>query len=95
MKRFMLLHIGFQRPTPEMMAAWSKWFKDVAPQTIENVGLRNGREVSRAGTGNLAMGLDAVTGYTIISADSIDAVQKLAESNPFVSSIRIYEMMSH
>lgn len=95
MKRFLFLHIGFERPTPELMAAWNAWFKLVAPHTIENVGLRNGREISRAGMADLAMGLDAATGYTIISAESFDEAQKLAAANPFVSSIRIYEMMSH
>ncbi|MBK8840828.1 MAG: hypothetical protein IPO30_19740 [Hyphomonadaceae bacterium] len=30
MKRFMLLHVGFEKPTPEIMAAWGKWFERVA-----------------------------------------------------------------
>jgi hypothetical protein len=92
-KRFMLMHVGFQKPTPEIMAAWGKWFEKVAPQTIENIGLRNGREVGQNGSTDLSMGLDSITGYTIISADSIEDAQRLAASNPFVSSIRIYEMM--
>jgi len=25
-KKFVLLHYGFERPTPEIMAAWGKWF---------------------------------------------------------------------
>lgn len=94
MKRFMLMHVGFQKPTPEIMAAWGKWFEHVAPQTIENIGLRNGREVSKRGSIDLAMGLESITGCTIVSADSIEDAQRLAASNPFVSSIRIYEMMS-
>jgi hypothetical protein len=94
MKRFMLMHIGFENPTPEIMAAWGKWFERVAPQTIENVGLRRGREINRSGTVDLAMGPDAVTGYTIVSADSLDEAHKLAASNPFVGSIRIYELMT-
>lgn len=94
MKRFMLMHVGFQKPTPEIMAAWGKWFEQVAPQTIENVGLRNGREVSKSGSIDLAMGLESITGCTIVSAESMEDAQRLAASNPFVSSIRIYEMMS-
>lgn len=31
MKRFMLMHIGFENPTPEIMAAWGKWFERVTP----------------------------------------------------------------
>lgn len=94
MKRFMLMHVGFQKPTPEIMAAWGKWFEQVAPQTIENVGLRNGREVSKSGSIDLAMGLESITGCTIVSAESIEDAQRLAASNPFVSSIRIYEMIT-
>ena len=26
MKKFMLLHYGFETPTPEIMGAWEKWF---------------------------------------------------------------------
>ena len=33
MKRFMLLHFGFEKPTPEIMAAWDKWFEAVADKT--------------------------------------------------------------
>ena len=94
MKRFMLMHVGFQKPTPEIMAAWGKWFEQVAPQTIENVGLRNGREVSKGGSIDLAMDLESITGCTIVSTESIEDAQRLAASNPFVSSIRIYEMIS-
>ena len=27
MKKFVLLHYGFEKPTPEIMAAWGKWFE--------------------------------------------------------------------
>jgi hypothetical protein len=94
-KRFMLMHVGFQTPTPEVMAAWGKWFEQVAPETIENMGLRNGREISRSGNTSLPMSLESITGCTIVSAESVEDAQKLAASNPFVSSIRIYEIMAH
>jgi len=34
MKRFMFLHFGFEKPTPEIMAAWNKWFESVADKTV-------------------------------------------------------------
>jgi hypothetical protein len=86
----MLLHFGFEKPTPEIMADWRKWFASVADRTVENVGLRAAREISRAGTRDLPMGPDSITGCTII----IEA-ERLARSNPFISSIRIYEMAGH
>jgi len=29
-KNFMILHIGFEKPTPEEMAAWGKGFESIA-----------------------------------------------------------------
>lgn len=95
MKRFMLLHVGFEKPTPEIMAAWGAWFKSVAPHTVENAGLRNGREISREGVRDLPMQLDALTGYTIVNAESLEDAERLAQGNPYISSIRIYEIASH
>lgn len=90
----MLLHVGFQKPTPEIMAAWGKWFEQVAPQTVENIGLRHGREIGPNGSTDLSMGLDSITGCTIISAASMEEAEHLAASTPYVSCVRIYEMMS-
>lgn len=95
MKRYMLLHFGFEMPTPEIMAKWKAWFEKARPHTVENVGLRAAREISRDGVRDLAMGPEAITGYTIINAESMDAAEALARENPFISSIRIYEIASH
>lgn len=95
MKRFMLLHVGFEKPTPEIMAAWGAWFKAIEEHTVENAGLRGGREISREGAKGLPMGPDALTGYTIVDAESIEDVERLAQSNPYISSIRVYEIASH
>ncbi len=54
MKRFMLLHIGFEQPTPELMGRWKAWFESIAPHTVENVGLRTAREISKDGVAELA-----------------------------------------
>jgi len=32
--------------------------------------------------------------FNIIEAESLDAAEKLAQSNPFIASIRIYEVRS-
>lgn len=92
MKRFMLLHIGFEQPTPELMGRWKAWFESIAPHTVENVGLRTAREISRDGVGELAWGRDSLTGYTIITAEDMGAAEAMARSNPFITSIRIYEL---
>ena len=94
MKRFMLLHFGFEKPTPEIMAAWGKWFEAVADKTVDQGGFAGGREVSHNGTKDLPWGADSITGYSIINAESLDEAEKIAQDNPFIASIRIYEIRS-
>jgi hypothetical protein len=54
----------------------------------------SGREISKSGTKDLPLGLESITGFTIVSADSLDDAEKIARGNPYISSIRIYEVMS-
>lgn len=77
------------------MADWRKWFESVAPKTAENAGLRSAREISRSGARDLPMGPDSLTGYTILNADSLEEAEAIARENPFISSIRIYEIAAH
>ena len=96
MKRFMLLHFGFEKPTPEIMAAWGKWFESVADRTVDQGGFHGGaREISRSGTEDLPMGKDSITGYSIITAESLNEAEKIAQDNPFIASIRVYEIVEH
>ncbi len=92
LKKFMLLHCGFEPPTPEIMEAWGEWFESVADRTVEHGGFTGGREVSHDGTRDLPMGPDSTTGYSIITAESLDEAETVARGNPFISSIRIYEL---
>ena len=94
MKKYMLLHFGFEKPTQEIMGAWKKWFELVADKTVENGGFHGGaREISHSGTKDLPMAMDSITGYSIINAESLDDAEKIAQENPFVASIRVYEIM--
>ena len=95
MKKFMLLHFGFEKPTPEIMAAWGKWFESIADKSVENGGFHgDAREISQSGTRDLPMEMDSITGYSIINAESLDDAEKIAQDNPFIASIRVYEIMS-
>ena len=95
MKTFVLLHYGFERPTPEIMAAWGKWFESTKERIVDMGGhFSAGREISKAGTRDLPLGLESITGYTIVNAESMDDAEKIAQSNPYISSIRVYEVMS-
>jgi hypothetical protein len=53
-----------------------------------------GREISKAGTKDLPLGPESITGFTIVSADSLEDAEKMARSNPYISSIKVYEVMS-
>ena len=95
MKRFMLMHFGFEKPGPEVMQAWQDWFAKVGDRTVENVGLGAAREISADGTREIEWGTESITGITILQAESLDEATKLAEGNPFVRSIRICEVREH
>jgi hypothetical protein len=94
MKKYVLLHYGFEKPTPEIMSAWGKWFEVTKPHMVDMGGFGLGRELSRSGTKELPMGPDSITGFTIVNAESLDDAEKLAQGNPYISSIRIYEVRS-
>ncbi len=40
------------------------------------------------------MAMDSITGYSIINAESLDEAEKIAQGNPFIASIRVYEIMA-
>ena len=91
----MLLHFGFEKPTPEIMAAWGEWFESIADKSVENGGFHGGaREISQSGSRDLPMEMDSITGYSIINAETLDDAEKIARDNPFIASIRVYEIMS-
>ena len=92
MKKFVLLHYGFEQPTPEIMKGWGDWFKSIADQTVENLGFAGGREISDSGTTDLPWGMDSITGCSIIEAEDLDAAEKVAQENPYIASIRVYEV---
>lgn len=92
MKKFMLLHFGFEKPTPEIMAKWQTWFESLADKQIEQGGFTNGREISKTGVKDLPWDKDCITGYNIIEAENFEEAEKLAAGNPFITSIRIYEL---
>ena len=93
MKKFVLLMYGFERPTPEIMEAWGKWFELIKDRIVEKAHFPRGREISREGTKDLPLDLDAITGYCIVQAESLDEAEQLAKENPFITSIRVYEVM--
>ncbi len=38
------------------------------------------------------MGMESITGYSIIKAESLDEAEEIAQDNPYIASIRVYEV---
>lgn len=95
MKKFLILHYGFEKPTPEQMGEWNKWFESIADRQVEKGHLPGGREFSGAGVKDLPFGRDSITGYTMIHASDLEEAAKIAGECPFVDGTRVYEIMSH
>lgn len=92
MKKFLYLHLGFEQPTPEIMARWREWFASIADRQIDQAGFAGGKEISAEGVSDLGWDADAITGYNVIEAEDLDEAVALARSNPFIKAIRIYEL---
>ncbi|HLE89631.1 MAG TPA: hypothetical protein VI753_00670 [Anaerolineales bacterium] len=95
MKKFVIFHYGFETPTQEIQEAWGKWFASIGGRVVDpGSPLGPGREISRTGTKELPMGMESLSGYTVINADSLDEAEKIAKSCPMITSVRVYEAMS-
>ena len=95
MNKYMILHFGFETPTPEIMDVWGKWFESIADKTVDQGGFSGGREISSDGTKDLPWGMESITGYNIINAESLDEAEQIAQTNPYIASVRVYEVRSH
>jgi hypothetical protein len=95
MKKFVIFHYGFEMPTPKIMDSWNKWFASIGDKIVDpGSPLGPGREISPSGTKELPMGLESLTGYTVINADSLDEAEVIAKGCPMITSVRVYEAMS-
>ena len=90
----MVLHFGFKTPTPEIMEAWKAWFESIAEKQVDQGGFAGGREISATGTKDLPWDMESITGYNIIEAEDLDAAEEIAGSNPYIASVRVYEITS-
>jgi len=89
---YLILHYGFEKPTPEEMGAWNKWFESIADRQVDRAHLPGGREILHSGTKDLPLAKDSITGYTVIQAENLDEAEKIAQGCPIVASTRVYEI---
>ena len=91
MSKFMFAYHGGKMPeTPEegakMMAAWEAWYKDMGESLVDGgnpVGMSKTVSSGRVVDGG---GANPLSGYTIISADSIEAACDMAKGCPMLES---------
>jgi hypothetical protein len=94
MKKFVLLYVGMWEHTPEVMDGWSKWFEVLGERVVDSGNpFAPGKEITKTGTKDLSQDENAIVGYTIINAESLEEVEKLAEKCPIITSVKIYEAM--
>lgn len=92
MKQYMMLMFGFERPTPEIMHAWTAWFESMGDRLVAQGHFPRGYEYSAEGGNDLPMAADSITGYVTVRAADFDAARMMAASNPFITAIRVYEI---
>ena len=93
MKKYLLLTIGFEMPTPEIMEGWNKWFDSLADVLVDQGGFSKAKEIDKDGiTRDLPLDLEAVTGYVIVEAEDLAEAEKIAGQCPSITSIRVYEI---
>ncbi len=94
MKKFVLLYVGTPEYKPEVMAGWNKWFEVLGDRVVDSgnpFGI--GKECTKTGSKDLPFGEQAIGGYTIIKAESMEEVEKLMKDCPIITSVKIYEAM--
>jgi hypothetical protein len=94
MKKFVLLYVGSVEPTQDTMDGWTKWFGILGNRVVDSGNpFGEGKEVTKSATNALPKGTEAISGYTIINAESIEEVENLAKDCPIITSLRVYEAL--
>ncbi len=95
MKKFVFLSVGYETPTKEIEGAWMKWFGEIKEHIVDSGSpFGPGKEITASGVKELLHDKGAITGYTIINAESMEEAVKIAKGCPIITSMRVYEAMS-
>ena len=92
MAKFLLLHVGFEMPSDEVMAQWGDWFGSIADVQTDQQGFMAGKEITADGVTDLGWDRSALTGFNVIEAHDMDAAIEYAKTCPFITSIRVYQL---
>ena len=93
MSRFMVLHFGFETPTPEVMNAWGAWFGSLGGALVDGGStFAEGAVVTSDGAHELGDDASPITGYCIIEAADIEAALELVSGVPLIDALRVYKL---
>lgn len=95
MKKFILLFVGYSKPTKEVRDAWMQWFEGIKEHIVDSGNpFGSVKEVTSSEIRELPHDKNAMTGYTIIKAKDIAQAVEIAKTCPVVTGIRVYEATS-
>lgn len=95
MKKYLFLYVGAgESRSDEVMTKWRDWFASVGDAFVDSGNpLGAGRFLGNGGPSDLPPDRDAITGYSLVKADSMEEAESLAATCPVVSGIRVYEAL--
>ena len=102
MANFLFVYYGGKMETdPKLakksMAEWMAWFEKLGKAVVDGGNpTQAGKVVSKTGVKSGAMG-EAVTGYSVISAQNLEAAVEIAKTSPQIGAggqIAVYSIMS-
>ncbi len=93
MKKFVFMYEGAWEYTDDVKAAWGSWFESVGGSMIDG-GNPLGAGVRMTSTGQEELNGSPITGYSIFSAEDLDAALELLKECPIIDGVRVYEAMS-
>ena len=92
MKKYLVLYHDVWEPIPEVQDAWQAWFARVGDRFVDSgTPFGDAHEITRGGSRALTRADAPATGYSIISAASLEDAEGLFADCPYGSSVRLYE----
>ncbi len=96
MKKFVILYVGSVEPSQNVMDGWTKWFEVLGDRVVDSGNpFAAGVEIMKDGSKkDLPAGVDAISGYTIINAQSQEEVEEMVKNDcPTLTSVKIFEAL--
>lgn len=93
MKKFVFLYCGMPDPSPTTKATWQAWFAELGDSLLDGGNpLGVGRWVTPAGSSDISES-DPAKGYSLVSAESLEAAEAIAATCPAATGVRVYEAL--